>query len=396
MGCIPTKSLLEEAFHLAKLRELDEHFNPTQYSMSIYQKTQQTIDDLKDSLRKRLTNVGVHIYDQSAHFIHSNTIMLEDGQSLSAEMLVIATGAKPVIPPFFENIQNLHTSSSLLKKPYAQKQKFAVIGAGIIGCEMASLLQMLGHDVTLLETQSSILSTLPKDLAQSIHRDLKQNGIEIIPSVEFEALHQMDDGYYVRLNGQERNFDQILLATGRKANVDSLHLENTKVTLNQSRIEIDEQYRTSDDLIFALGDVMSKVQLAHVASYQAKDFYSKLFKGIYLGLKAIPNVLYTPLQAAWITDPHYIASDTDQIYKATLSSLAKQKIKLNTRGSIKLVLKQDNILVHAEILSVDAAELIGICALWMENKTNIKTLKNVMLPHPSLNEAFLLIFHQFD
>jgi dihydrolipoamide dehydrogenase len=396
VGCIPTKALLEQAFHLAKLSELDEQFSVIKYSDRLYTKTQNLIDELKSNLKQQLTRVGVEIIEQSAHFINSSSIQTEDGQTITADKIIIATGAKPSIPAFFHNLPNIHTSNTLLKQSFSSAQHFAVIGAGIIGCEMASLLKMLGHSVTILETQTSILSSIPKDLAQSIHRDFKQNGIEVLTAVEFKQAHHVNNKINITFNDQERSFDQVLLATGRIPNTEAIGLENTQVRLENHRIIIDSSYQSTDPNIYAIGDVASKIQLAHYASYQAKDFYQQHFKSKNLNSKPIPNVLYTPLQAAWISDPNHIPSESDQVYKATLSALPKQKIKLNTRGSLKLVLNQENHLVHAEILSVDAAELIGVCALWMEEKVNLKTLKNVVLPHPSLIEAFTLIFHQFE
>lgn len=396
VGCIPTKALLEQAFYLAKMAELDEQFSPTVYSDRLFTKTQSIIEDLKSNLAQQLTRLGVVIIEQSGHFINSTSIQTDDGQIYSADKIIIATGARPIIPTFFQNLPNIHTSTSLLKHSFSSAQHFAVIGAGIIGCEMASLLKMLGHSVTILESQNSILSSIPKDLAQSIHRDFKQNGIEVLTAVEFKQVHRVNNKINITFNDQERSFDQILLATGRLPNTEAMGLENTKVSLDNHRIIINSSYQSTDPNIYALGDVASKVQLAHFASYQAKDFYHQHFKSNTLKTIAIPNVLYTPLQAAWISDPNHSPSESDQVYKATLSALAKQKIKLNTRGSMKLVLNQDNRLVHAEILSVDAAELIGVCALWMEAKTDIKALRNAILPHPSLIEAFTLIFHQFE
>lgn len=396
VGCIPTKALLEQAFHLAKMSELNEQFSAIKYSDRLYTKTQYLIDELKSNLKQQLTRLGVVIIEQSGHFINSTSIQTDDGQTFTADKIIIATGAQPSIPTFFQNLPNIHTSNSLLKQSFSSVQHFVVIGAGIIGCEMASLLKMLGHSVTILETQNSILSSIPKDLAQSIHRDFKQNGIEVYTAVEFKQVHYVNNKIKVTFNDQERWFDQVLLATGRIPNTEALGLENTKVSLENHRIIIDSRYQSSDPNIYAMGDVASKIQLAHYASHQAKDFYHQHFKSNNLNPIAIPNVLYTPLQAAWISDPNHIPSESDQVYKATLSALAKQKIKLNTRGSMKLVLNQDNHLVQAEILSVDAAELIGVCALWMEEKVDLKTLKHVVLPHPSLIEAFTLIFHQFE
>lgn len=393
-GCIPTKTLLEDSHHLITAQQFHA-FNPFECAQSVIDHKIEVIDDLRAALTQTLSQAKVEVIHKSVHFIDDETLEDEDGQRYTADQIVIATGAKPakLALPCSTDVR-LHDSRSLLDAIFTKKTRFAMIGGGVIGCELAAYLKMMGHVVTIIDIAPTLLGMAPKDLAQGISRDFKQNGIDVMTSTTIQSIDKIEDHYRITTPQTTLVVDEIVVAAGRTPQVEGLGLEHTKVRIEKGHIVVDDKFQTHSPKIFALGDVNGSIQLAHVADHQARLWASQSRQGP--TSSALPNVIYTPLQAAWVgmTEEASKADPSLKVYRCVLSANAKQKIKLGTRGTLKWVVDEHHHLVGAEILSADAGELIGTCALLIDLKADLRTLKSSILPHPSLIESFHLILDQ--
>ncbi len=386
-GCIPTKSLLEDSFHFYKVKEMDDSLDVLKSIHSIYAHKDSIQTELQTNLEKALIQAKVEIIQSSVHFINNSQIQDDERNVYTADKIIICTGAKPFSPI---SIDGSLTSYDVLKEPFSTKQSILIVGAGVIGTELASFLRMVSHDVTLVELAPRILSQIPKEAALTLDRELKRIGIQIFTNTKIEKWTK-DTQYHVEFNQSMHDFDQVIIATGRKANIDLLKLENTDIELERGFIKVNAHFQTSIEHIYACGDVSGSIQLAHVASDEAEQLIHYLASNKEISNKIIPYVIYTPLQIAYAGISEDNAKETHVSYKlkkVLISSLAKQKIKLNTRSYLKCLVNEKYEMIGVEIVSSEASELIAICLVMMENKIDCRYLHEIIYAHPSLSEVF--------
>lgn len=386
-GCIPTKSLLEDSFHLYKSKHLMNDIDILKSAELIYEHKSEIQLDLQTNLEKSLLLSKVQIIHSSVHFISNTELRDESGNLYSADKILICTGAKPST---FIDIDGSLTSSDVLEKPFTSIQSILIIGAGVIGVELASFLRMMSHEVTLIELAPRILSQVPKEAAQTLDRELKRMGVHIFTNTKLES-YTKDNQYHVVFNNEIHHFDQVIIATGRIANTDSLQLRNTDIETSRGFIKVNSQFESSVANIYACGDVAASIQLAHVASDQAEQLIHSLIHGLTIKEKIIPYVIYTPLQIAYAGISEEKAKELNinyKVKKVLFNSIAKQKIKLNTRAYLKCLINDKFEMIGCEIVSSEASELITTCLLIMENKIDCRTVHEIVYAHPSLSEIF--------
>ncbi len=386
-GCIPTKSLLEDSFHLYKVNEMDQTLNVLNSVESVYSHKNSVQSELQTNLEKALIQSKVEIIHKRIHFSDNSHVMDDDGNEYTADKIIICTGAKPSSPI---SIDGSLTSYDVLHKPFLTKQSILIVGAGVIGVELASFLRMMTHDVTLIEVAPRILSQVPKEAAQTLDRELKRIGIQIFTNTKIDNWSK-DTQYHIEFNQTQNHYDQVIIATGRKANIDSLHLEDTNIELERGFIKVNNSFETNIPNVYAIGDVSGSIQLAHVASVQGEQLIDYLANNVEIKNKLVPYVIYTPLQIAYAGLTEENAKEMGIAYiikKILISSLAKQKIKLNTRSYLKCIVNDKYEMIGVEIVSSEASELIATCLVIMENKVDCRDIHTIIYAHPSLSEVF--------
>lgn len=386
-GCIPTKSLLEDGFHLHKVHEMDLTLDVLNHVEAVYAHKNSVQSELQTNLEKALLLSKVELHHTRVHFIDNLHIMDENGNIYTADKIIICTGAKPSSPI---SIDESLTSYDILNRPFTSKQSILIVGAGVIGVELASFLRMMSHDVTLIDVASRILSQVPKEAAQTLDRELKRIGIQIFTNTHIDHWTK-DAQYHVEFNQSLFHYDHVIIATGRKANTDSLHLENTTIELEHGFIKVNNVFETNILNIYAIGDVSGSIQLAHVASDQGEQLIDYLAANVEIQRKLIPYVIYTPLQIAYAglsEDNVKELGISYKVKKTLINSLAKQKIKLNTRSYLKCIVNDNYEMIGVEIVSSDASELIATCLVIMENKIDCRNIHKIIYAHPSLSEVF--------
>ena len=386
-GCIPTKSLLEDSFHLYKTKQMLNDFDTLSSVETLYHHKSEIQQELQTNLEKALLSSKVQINYSKVHFISDTKIMDDEGNVYTSDKILICTGAKP---SNFIQIDGALTSYDVLNKPFTSPQSILIIGAGVIGVELASFLRMMSHDVTLLELAPRILSQVPKEAAQTLDRELKRMDIQIVTNAKIDS-YVKDTQYHVSFNQETHHYDQIIIATGRIANTNSLQLENTSIVTERGYIKVDSNFMTNVENIYACGDVAGSIQLAHVASDEAEQLVHNMIYQSTIKSKIIPYVIYTPLQIAYAGLSEEKAKELNISYKVKkvlFNSIAKQKIKINTRAYLKCLINDQYEMIGCEIVSSEASELIAHCLLIMENKIDCRTVSQIVYAHPSLCEIF--------
>jgi len=309
-GCVPSKALIRSAkmLHYAS-RATDFGFNNTtvEYDFAtVMERVQAVINKIEphDSIQ-RYTALGVDCYAGEARVLSPHEVRV-DGQVLTTKNIVLATGARPFVPPIPGLDQADFLTSDTLWEIRERPEKLLVLGGGPIGCELAQAFRRLGSQVTIVDRSENILSREDDDISQYVRRNFASEGIEVLSACEAKAFsvqggkksllcRRKHDGKEVSVD-----FDQVLIALGRQANVSGFGLEELGVQItDRGTLAVDGFMRTNYNNIYACGDVAGPYQFTHTASHQA--WYAAV-NALFSPLKKF-RVNYSAIPWATFTDP---------------------------------------------------------------------------------------------
>ena len=313
-GCIPSKALL----HVAKL--LDETEQAKNWGIE-FGKPNIDLDKLrewKNKVVEKLTSgVGsvakfrkVNYIQGTATFKNSTTLLVEkkDGskEELTFDKIVIATGSRiATIPSLNIGSKRLLNSTSALDLPAIPKS-LLVIGGGYIGLELGSVYQALGSKVSVVEMLDGLLPGADRDLVSHLSKRLKEKFESIMLNSKVVEMKEVKDGIQVKIQDEEgktteNTYDYVLMSIGRKPDTSGLGLENTKVKVNERGwINVNNQMKTDDPDIYAIGDIVGEPMLAHKASHEGRVAVEVIagHKSAFEPM-AIPAVVFTDPEIAW-------------------------------------------------------------------------------------------------
>ena len=403
-GCIPSKTFL----HLAELildaqnaKKMGISFSKPKLEVTAMRAWKnQVIDSIADGLVTLAKRRGILIVKGTARFESSKRVRLSgaDISRIRFKHGIIATGSKPLELPgvAFSKESRIMDPASALSLPDIPKS-LLVVGGGYVGLELGSVYATLGSQVTLVESDARLLAQVDADLVQPVQQRLSRLFADILFEVQVDSMHEHDTGVDVSLKQdskiEQRCFDRVLIAIGRQPNSGNLGLENTGVTLNnQGFIMINNQQQTSDDHLFAIGDVAGGLMLAHKATREGR-VAAEVIAGITSSFdaRAIPAVVYTDPQISWcgLTEQQATAEDipyTVQRFPWKYSGRA-QTMGM-TDGFTKLLTdRQDGRILGVGITGRNAEGLISEAALAIEMGALAEDLALTIHPHPTLSET---------
>ena len=401
-GCIPTKLLLETAHNLSLIRN-SRTFGITAENISLdyrllTDRKEQVVGALHKNLRSVIQKHKVDIIEGHARLL-SPTEVDVGGRRLEAKAVVLATGSNPMALTGLEpDGERILTSDHCLEMTEIPKS-IAVIGAGSIGLEFASFYLDVGAEVTVIEQLPRLLPLEDADLGRSIEKLLTARGCAVLTSarVRPEATRTFDDvvELAVEHDGQEKTVRaaKVLVATGRDGLTDGLGLENTRVRAENGRVIVDGSYRTAEPTVFAVGDVIGGLQLAHVAAAEgflaAEAAAGKETEP--LDLNRVPRVTYTRPHVAAVGLTEEQASEQGNNVKTRRFSFrgnAMAMIHGAPEGFVKLVYDSDTgDVLGVHVLGHQAGELIGEAALARFLGASAWEMGMSIHPHPSLSEV---------
>lgn len=312
-----------------------------------------------------------------------------DQQTIKAKDIILATGSTPFVPPIPGLKEtNYHTTDTIFKIEKLPKQ-LAVIGGGVIATEIASSMADLGVKVTIIEVADDILLTETKEIRSVLKEHLDSQDITILTQCTIDKVTQD----HIQLKDQKNiNFDTLLVATGRKPNlqvINELNIEKDE----KSFLKVDTNYQTSIPHIYAVGDLVNSYQLAHTASAEgimATESIAGL-KPKAIQNEMIPRCIYTRVEAASVGLSQEQAEEQGYKVKtveAQFQSNAKALIEGETDGFIQLVIDtQYSEILGGFITGPNATELIGELLGVKVSEGTIEELSQVIQPHPSLLEV---------
>ncbi|MHC1719667.1 MAG: dihydrolipoyl dehydrogenase [Clostridiaceae bacterium] len=404
VGCIPTKALLHSAELYTEAQKGSE-FGINAVGVTVdWKKVQSNKNSVSKGLAQGVSALlranKVNVREGAAEFIDSTKLKVvkQDGSEeiVEADKIIIASGSIPAVPPIpgIDN-KNCVTSTGALSFEEIPKS-LVVIGGGVIGIELASAYKAFGTKVTVIEMLPKLLPMMDGELTEILKNKLVDSGIEIFTEARVLAVEEATAGAKVKvgLNGEEKYFEaeKVLVAVGRRTDTAGLKLENAGIANDRGRITVNNRQQTNVENIYAIGDCIGKVMLAHVASVQG-EVAAENAAGIEAEYdeKTNPSCVYTNPEFAGVgmTEEKVMEKNIEYVVgKFPMAANGKSKIMGCKDGMIKIIAdaKYKEILgVH--ILGPRATDLITEGALAIRLEATAQELISTIHAHPTVGEA---------
>ena len=385
-GCIPTKTLCHEA-EIADILK-DKGIDAVDFS-AIMTRKNSVIEQLRSGVETVLQGENISFVRAHAAFKDANTVVA-DGQEYTADRIIIATGSHAKMLPI-EGIDQPHvmTSTELLNITEVPK-RLCIVGAGVIGMEMASVFNSLGSEVTVVEFLKECLPMVDSDIAKRLRQTIAKRGVNFSMQSGVKSIN--GNTVFFERKGKEEQVeaDIILIATGRGANVDNLGLENTGVNFSPRGIEVDENMLTNIPHIYAIGDVNARMMLAHAATFQGMKAVNHMLDiNDEINLDIMPAAIFTKPEAACV------GLSEDQCKEKGISFLCKKGFyRANgkalamdeTDGLLKLMTDENGLILGCHVFGAHAADIVQEVSVLMCKHTNVHELAQMVHIHPTLSE----------
>ncbi len=316
-----------------------------------------------------------------------------DGVRHTADHVVLANGADPVMPPVpgLRELEGIWTNREISGMK-AVPRRLLVLGGGPVGVEMAQAVRRLGGAVTIVERSTHLLSREPAALGEALGEVFRREGIGVALSANATAARREGDDYVLKLDdGRELRGDRLLVATGRRPRVDGIGLETVGIAVNKRGVPVDARLRVGDRL-WAIGDVTGIWQLTHVGKYQGEVVASNIL-GVprEANYEAVPRVVYTDPQAAAVG-----ASEARFSATAALKDVPKTatytRAFAESNGFLTL-LSDGERLTGAYALGPEAGEWLQQATLAIRAHVPLAVLRDTIQPFPTFSEIFVDALH---
>ena len=402
-GCIPSKALLHLAKLISETREAKEwgldFGDPVVDLPSIRKWKEQTIAKMSKGLSAICKQRGVNWISGKAVFKDSHSVIISGGEEIGFDKAIIAVGSRPVLPSQFDIDSPLVMDSTSALQLESIPKKLLVVGGGYIGLELGTAYSALGGQVTVVEMAGSLLAGIDIDLVRVLQVRLRKQFESIHLNTKVDSLSVSENGLVAGLTGDkisgEHHFDAALVAIGRSPNSGGLGLENTEVKIDdRGFIKIDDQQKTDDASIYAIGDVTEGPMLAHRASHQGRAAVEAICgEDVQFSERTIPAVVFTDPEIAWCGLTESKAKELGvniKISKFPWGASGRASTLGRNDGQTKLIIDPETEQVlGVGIVGTGAGELISEGLLAVEMGALAKDLSAVVHPHPTLSETIM-------
>ena len=394
VGCIPTKTFARSAEAAGEMRnasQLGLRAVEPEFSLAdIVARKDAIVDQLRQAIAGVLSAPGITLVNAKATFIDDHTVEAA-GERYTADNIVIATGSSHKSLRLEALDKSMLLTSDTLLSLTEFPRRLVIVGAGVIGMEFASIFRQLGAEVKVVEFLKECIPALDADVAKRLRKVLEKQGVEFYMQ---SAVKKIADGCVTfERKGKEQSIeaDKVLMAVGRKPNVDGLGLENTSLNYDARGIEVDDNMQTNVPGVFAIGDVNARMMLAHAATMQGLHAINHIV-GIAddIRLDIMPAAIFTNPEAACVgkTEEQLKAEGVDiEIRKKNYRTNGRALAMAETGGMIKLIADAKS----GEILSCHAygahsADIVQEISTLMCKRTTVQQLHEMVHIHPTLNE----------
>ncbi|HBP6530127.1 FAD-dependent oxidoreductase [Pseudomonas aeruginosa] len=405
-GCVPSKALLRSAKLANEMKKAEKlGFKPIKAEVdfaAVMQRVQRVVADVEphDSV-ERYTGLGVEVIEGEAKMTSPWTVEV-NGQTLTTRSIIIATGARPLVPkiPGIEQVEPLTSDNvwSLRKQP----ERLLVLGGGPIGCELAQAFQRLGSNVTQVEMTDRLLVREDLEASEAVMASLRQDGVDLRlrhKAVRFEVVGGLRELVCLDLADDSEvriPFDQVLLALGRVANVKGFGVEALQLAVRPNgTLEVDEYLATRFPNVFAVGDVTGPYQFTHTSAHQAwfaaVNGLFGTFKRFKVDYRVIPWATFTDPEVARVGLNEQDAKEQGIAYEVSrfgIDDLDRAIADEAAHGYIKVLTEpgKDRIL-GVTIVGEHAGELIAEYVAAMKQGSGLNKVLGTIHIYPTMAEA---------
>ena len=407
-GCIPTKALMHssdvyrDAAHGEEVGVEVEGLKANR--RRIGERKDEVLDTLRNGISGLLTKKKIDLISGVATIIGEHCVMVE-GMEVTAKNILVATGSKPFMPPIpGYDLPGVIDSTELIDMGGEEIPEFVIIGGGVIGIEFATIYADLGDHVTVIEGLDRLLPVIDKEIGRSIKMTLEKKGVDVHVSSPVQKIEKEGDKLIVTLKnkkGEEVQVpaDKVLMCVGRRPNTAGVFSENVLnryPDLEDSKgfINVNDRYETPLESVYAIGDCIGGIQLAHVASAEGRNAVA-LMNGLdpTINMGTVPSCIYTDPEIAVVgmtADEAKAAGIEAVTKKYPMSANGKTVIAGLDRGFVKLVARaDDHVLIGAHLLCGRASDLIGELSVAIGRGMTLEEVANIIHPHPSFAEAIM-------
>lgn len=411
-GCIPSKALLNSA----KIYEHAKEGKKYGISAADVKLDQKAVVDRRGKVVKTLVaGVGAKMKGAGVTVITENGKIAgrADGgykivagdKEYTATKLLIATGSSALVPPIPGVRENLGdyvlTNREVLELPEIP-EKLAIIGGGVIGLEMAAYYCVAGSQVTVIEMMDHIAGPTDREISTMLQKEYAKKGVDFklntkVVAVEKGKVVCEADGKTIEVPA-----DKVLLSIGRRANTADIGLETIGVELNRGVIVVDDCGRTNVEGVYAAGDCIGKVMLAHTAYREAEVAVNTMLgKKDKMRYNANPSVIYTHPEVAscGLTEEEVKAKGIDYEVKKLSMRYSGRFIAENEGedGICKIIInKKHRNVIGVHMLGNSSSEAIWGAAQMIENELRVKDAKEIIFPHPTVSEIIREVIWEFN
>lgn len=407
-GCIPTKALLRGAEILENLRRAAEFGIQTGEIkidfLKLMARKDRAVKTIVSGVNNLLKSWGVEIVKGKASLLSPKEIEVLDNQGekkkILAKKLILAPGSVPAdLPIPGKNLPKVIDSNGALQLS-SIPQSIIIIGAGPIGLEFGTIFAALGSKVAIIEMMSQILPQEDEEIASALERVLKKNSMQIYLNCVVKEISENREGAKevraILQDREEKVFtgEYVLIAGGRRANLDEIGLENIGLKTNKQGIEVNEKMATNIANIYAVGDATGQILLAHFAMAQgAVAAENALGRSSYLDRRVVPRCIYTmpEVAAVGLTEKEAKQAGYDlKIGHFPFAANGKATAWGERSGLIKVVAeKKYGEVLGIHIFGTRATDLIGEAILAMRLEATVQDIGRTIHPHPTFSEALM-------
>ena len=416
-GCIPTKTLLHTADTLAHIRQHGAEMGilgaaEITCDMAMLQghKTA-VVDQLVSGVGSLMKSNKITVYEGTGAILDAHHVQVTPAAegaeeaapaTLEAAHILIATGSVPAVPPIpGADLAGVVTSDDMLDQA-EPLEELVIIGGGVIGMEFAELYSSLGTKVTVVEALDRILANMDKELSRSLAMVAKKSkGIDIHTGAMVKEIKEEGGKLLVSYEEKEKmqtvSGDKVLLSVGRRANTAGLFADSAadiaeKILTQRGLVAVDESYETPEPGIYAIGDVIGGIQLAHVATAEGRTAVARMNGAeSTIRMDIIPSCIYTSPEIAGVglTEAEAKEQEIEVITKKyPMGANGRTLISMEERSFIKLVADaESHRLLGAQMMCARATDMIAQFAQAIANDLKLEDMAKVIYPHPTYSEG---------
>lgn len=405
VGCIPTKVLLHAAEALTEAKHMDNLGIQVSVNGIDWKAVQSRKEAVTNQLVSGVTGLmkanKIRVIEGTASFASKTAleVVKKDGtkENVPFDKVILATGSVPAVPPIpgvKENAACVDSTGALAFDHVPET--LLVIGGGVIGMELATAYSRFGAKVTVVEAMPKLLPMMDGELTAMLRKKMEASGVTILTEAKVQSVEAAPVGakVQVEVGGKVESFEaeKVLVAVGRRTDTEALGLDKVGIAHDRGRIIVNDKMETNVPNIYAIGDCLGKVMLAHVASAQGEVAAENALgeTAVYDG-KTNPSCVYTDPEFAGVGLTEEKAKEEGipyQVGKFPLMANGKALIMNGGEGMIKFIIgKEYGEVLGVHILGPRATDLIGECALAIGMEATVDEIYATIHAHPTVTEA---------